>query len=209
MRESPRTLRVKRAIDVMVAMGLLIVTSPLLILLALAVKMDSPGPAIFVQPRVGKGGRPFQMYKFRTMCADAEERLGQLAHLNAGGSYLIRIRNDPRVTRLGWVLRRASLDELPQLINVVKGEMSLVGPRPQSPSEVRRYSATQRRRLDARPGMTGLWQVTARDDPSFDRWVKLDLEYVNHWSLGLDLEILLKTPGVILRTANRITGELE
>jgi lipopolysaccharide/colanic/teichoic acid biosynthesis glycosyltransferase len=193
----------------MIAACLLIGLSPLLLLLAVAIKIDSPGPALFVQARVGKRGRSFQMYKFRTMCADAEQRLGQLAHLNAGGSYLIRIRNDPRVTRLGSVLRRSSLDELPQLINVVKGEMSLVGPRPQSPSEVRLYSATQRRRLDAQPGMTGLWQISARDDPSFDRWIKLDLDYIDHWSLALDLKILLKTPAVMLGTVNRSTGDIE
>jgi lipopolysaccharide/colanic/teichoic acid biosynthesis glycosyltransferase len=148
------------------------------------------------------------MYKFRTMCVDAEARLPQLAHLNAGGSRLIRIDNDPRVTRLGSFLRRTSLDELPQLVNVVRGEMSLVGPRPQSPDEVALYSEHQRERLAVPPGMTGLWQVTARDDPRFDEWIRLDLQYIRQWSLGLDLKILLKTPAVMVRTVSRSTGDL-
>lgn len=148
------------------------------------------------------------MYKFRTMCVDAEARLPQLAHLNVGGDHLIRINNDPRVTRLGSFLRRTSLDELPQLVNVVKGEMSLVGPRPQSSDEVALYSDGQRQRLTVPPGMTGLWQVTARDDPRFDEWIRLDLEYVRDWSLGLDLKILLKTPAVMVRTVGRSTGDL-
>jgi lipopolysaccharide/colanic/teichoic acid biosynthesis glycosyltransferase len=209
MPEQSSARRAKRVIDVVGAAGLLVLLSPLLALLAVVVRIDSPGPAFFIQPRIGENGRRFQMYKFRTMCADAEQRLGELAHLNAGGNQLIRIRNDPRVTRFGSLLRRASLDELPQLINVVRGEMSLVGPRPQSPSEVRLYSVSQRRRLEMRPGITGLWQVTARDDPSFDRWITFDLDYIDHWSLALDLEILLKTPAVMLRTVNRSTGDLD
>ena len=148
------------------------------------------------------------MFKFRTMCVDAEARLPQLAHLNMGGAHLIRIHNDPRVTRLGSFLRRTSLDELPQLVNVVKGEMSLVGPRPQSPEEVALYSEGQRQRLAVPPGMTGLWQVTARDEPKFDEWVRLDLHYIQNWSLPLDFKILLKTPAVMLRTIGRSTGDL-
>lgn len=208
MRESSNKLRVKRFLDVTVASLLLIVLSPLLAALAIGVRLDSPGPVLFIRPRVGRHGREFQMLKFRTMCADAEQRLGELAHLNRGGVRLIRIRDDPRVTRFGSVLRRTSLDELPQLLNVLKGDMSLVGPRPQSPKEVGLYSPDQRRRLDVRPGITGLWQVTARDDPSFEQWVKLDLEYIEHWSLGLDLKIMAKTPAVMLRTVNRSTGDL-
>jgi lipopolysaccharide/colanic/teichoic acid biosynthesis glycosyltransferase len=195
-------------VDVSLAGILLVVLSPVLALLAIGVRLDSRGPVFFIRPRVGRSGREFRMLKFRTMCADAEDRLPQLAHLNRGGAQLIRIRNDPRVTRFGSVLRRTSLDELPQLINVLKGDMSLVGPRPQSPKEVALYSSEQRRRLEVRPGITGLWQVTARDDPSFDQWVKFDLEYIDHWSLGLDLRILAKTPAVLLRTVNRSTGDL-
>jgi lipopolysaccharide/colanic/teichoic acid biosynthesis glycosyltransferase len=200
--------RLKRALDLTLASLLLVVLSPVLALVAIAVRIDSPGPVLFIQSRVGRFGREFRMYKFRTMCADAEARLPQLAHLNAGGSRLIRIDNDPRVTRVGSFLRRTSLDELPQLINVIQGEMSLVGPRPQSPSEVALYSERQRLRLSVPPGMTGLWQVTARDDPRFDEWVRLDLQYIDRWSVVLDLKILLKTPATMLRTVNRSTGEL-
>jgi lipopolysaccharide/colanic/teichoic acid biosynthesis glycosyltransferase len=195
-------------LDVSVASIMLVALSPVLAVLALGIRLDSPGPVLFIRPRIGQQGREFLMFKFRTMCADAEQRLPALAHLNRGGEQLIRIRNDPRVTRFGSLLRRTSLDELPQLVNVLKGDMSLVGPRPQSPKEVARYSPEQRRRLEVRPGITGLWQITARDDPSFDQWVQLDLTYIDHWSLGLDLKILAKTPVVILRTVNRSTGDL-
>jgi lipopolysaccharide/colanic/teichoic acid biosynthesis glycosyltransferase len=187
---------------------LLVVLSPLLLVLGLGVRIDSPGPSLFIKPRVGRFGREFQMLKFRSMCVNAEERLPALSHLNRGGVHLIRIQNDPRVTRFGVFLRRTSLDELPQLVNVLKGDMSFVGPRPQSPKEVAFYSPTERRRLDVPPGMTGLWQITARDDPSFERWVKLDLEYIERWNLALDLKILIQTPAVVLRTINRSTAEL-
>ena len=187
---------------------LLVVVSPLLVLVAAGVRLDSPGPVLFVPGRVGRNGRVFRMYKFRTMCVDAEARLPQLAHLNVGGDRLIRIDNDPRVTRLGSFLRRTSLDELPQLVNVLRGEMSLVGPRPQSPDEVALYSDGQRERLAVPPGMTGLWQVTARDNPTFDEWIRLDLQYIRQWSIGLDLKILLKTPAVMVRTVSRSTGDL-
>ncbi len=178
-----------------------------MVLLAIGVRLDSRGPSLFVQPRIGRFGREFRMLKFRTMCVDAEERLASLSHLNRGGAHLIRISHDPRVTRFGAVLRRTSLDELPQLVNVLRGDMSLVGPRPQSPNEVALYTPEQRARLSARPGMTGLWQITARDDPSFEQWVKLDLEYIQRWSLALDLKILWRTPLTVLKTINRHTGE--
>lgn len=200
--------RLKRAMDVTLGSLLLLLASPLLALVAAGVRLDSSGPILFVQTRIGRGGRPFRMFKFRTMCVDAEARLPQLAHLNHGGNRLIRIDNDPRVTRLGSFLRRTSLDELPQLINVLKGEMSLVGPRPQSPDEVALYSDDQRERLAVQPGITGLWQVTSRDDPRFDEWIRLDLQYIRHWNLGLDLKILLKTPSVMVRTVSRSTGDL-
>ena len=195
-----RTCRlVKRLLDV-TASGLgLVLLSPLLALIWLAVRLDSPGPAVFKQNRVGKNGRIFTMYKFRTMVADAEKRLAQLAHLNQGGLYMIKIPNDPRVTRLGRFLRKTSLDELPQLWNVLKGEMSLVGPRPQSPHEVALYTPRQRCRLLVTPGITGLWQVTSRHVPDFDEWVTLDLNYMMEWSLALDGLILLKTVGVVLK----------
>jgi lipopolysaccharide/colanic/teichoic acid biosynthesis glycosyltransferase len=200
--------QVKRAIDVGVSSLFLILASPLMLAVAIGIRLDSSGPAIFRQRRVGLDGREFTMLKFRSMGVDAEQRLAGLAHLNAGGNQLIRIQSDPRVTRLGAFLRRSSLDELPQLVNVLRGDMSLVGPRPQSPSEVALYSSRQRQRLGVRPGMTGLWQVIARDDPSFDEWVRLDLEYIQHWSLGLDLKILLRTPRIVLGTTNRRTGSL-
>ena len=200
--------RLKRAIDVGVSSLLLVLASPLMLAVAIGVKLDSSGPAIFRQRRVGIDGREFTMLKFRSMCADAEERLAGIAHLNAGGAHLIRIPADPRVTRLGGLLRRTSLDELPQLVNVLRGEMSLVGPRPQSPGEVALYTSEQRQRLNVRPGMTGLWQVTSRDNPSFDEWVRLDLDYIRRWSLTLDFKILLRTPRVVLGTTNRPTGSL-
>jgi lipopolysaccharide/colanic/teichoic acid biosynthesis glycosyltransferase len=200
--------RLKRVIDVGVSSLVLLMAAPLMLAIAIGVKVDSSGPAIFRQRRVGIDGREFTMLKFRSMSADAEQRLAGLAHLNAGGSRMIRIPSDPRVTRLGAFLRRSSLDEVPQLINVLRGEMSLVGPRPQSPSEVALYTSRQRQRLAVRPGMTGLWQVTSRDDPSFGEWMRLDLEYIQRWSLGLDLKILLRTPRVVLGTTNRRTGIL-
>ena len=201
-----RRPRLKRALDVGVSSLLLVLVSPLLLAVAIGVRLDSSGPVLFRQTRVGLNGGEFTMLKFRSMCADAEQRLAGLAHLNSGGSHLIRIPSDPRVTRLGAFLRRTSLDELPQLLNVLHGEMSLVGPRPQSPSEVALYTSLQRQRLSVLPGMTGLWQVTSRDNPSFDEWVRLDLDYIRRWSLGLDLKILLRTPLVVLGTANRRTG---
>jgi lipopolysaccharide/colanic/teichoic acid biosynthesis glycosyltransferase len=199
---------VKRLFDVTLAALVLALAAPVMLVIAIAIRLDSPGPIFFVQSRVGLRGRQFRMLKFRSMCADAEQRLPALAHLNVGGDRLIRIQADPRVTRLGSFLRRASLDELPQLINVLKGDMSLVGPRPQSPREVALYSGREIRRLEVLPGMTGLWQITARDNPSFDEWIRLDLEYVDSWSLPLDLKILMRTPGVLIRTVQRSTGDM-
>jgi lipopolysaccharide/colanic/teichoic acid biosynthesis glycosyltransferase len=200
--------RLKRLIDIGCSSVLLALTAPVMVLIAAAVRLDSPGPVFFVQRRIGLRGREFRMVKFRSMCADAEQRLTALAHLNVGGDHLIRIPADPRVTRFGSLLRRTSLDELPQLVNVLKGEMSLVGPRPQSPSQVALYTSVQRGRLSVPPGMTGLWQVTARDNPCFDEWIRLDLEYIERWSLALDLRILLQTPAVLLRTVRRSTGDM-
>lgn len=188
---------VKKGIDFGAAFFGLILLSPLLVLIGFSVRLDSSGPVLFAAKRVGKHGKEFTMYKFRTMHTDAEIRLAQLSHLNQGGPYMIKIPNDPRVTRLGKFLRRSSLDELPQLWNVLRGEMSLVGPRPQAPNEVALYSPYQRGRLEVLPGITGLWQVTARHSPSFDEWVRLDLEYINNWSLTLDFKILLRTCSVI------------
>jgi len=206
--------RLKRAGDLILSFVLGIITLPLTAILSLLIRLDSPGPAIFKARRVGFKGREFTLYKFRSMYADAESRLADLAHLNVGGAHSIKIPNDPRVTRVGRFLRKYSLDELPQLWNVLKGDMSLVGPRPQSPGEVALYTEHQRRRLAAVPGITGLWQVSARDDPRFDVWVAKDLEYIDNWSLWLDFKILFQTIGVVLggkdaapKTASDLSAE--
>jgi len=170
-------------------------------LLAIAIKLDSPGPVLYRQRRVGKDGVAFDMLKFRSMCADAEGQLALLSDRNEASGPLFKIRRDPRVTRVGRILRRGSLDELPQLFNVLRREMSLVGPRPPLPGEVAKYEDWQLARLRALPGMTGLWQVSGRSEVPFNDMVRLDLHYVRNWSLGLDLEIILRTiPAVI---ANR------
>ncbi|WKN46983.1 sugar transferase [Nocardioides sp. Arc9.136] len=183
----------KTAAERSLAAAALVLLSPLLALLALAVRLDTPGPALFRQERVGRGGRPFTMLKLRSMGVDAESRRSAVAALNESDGVLFKVRADPRVTRVGAVLRRYSLDELPQLVNVVRGEMSLVGPRPPLPEEVARYDADTHRRLAVRPGITGLWQVSGRSDLSWEETVRLDLRYVDNWSLSLDLQILCRT----------------
>jgi exopolysaccharide biosynthesis polyprenyl glycosylphosphotransferase len=185
-------LLVKRAIDLSIAIVGLLVVWPVLLLVALAVRLTSPGPALFRQERCGLNGRKFYCYKFRSMSLDAEQRQHELMHLNQRHP-ATKIPNDPRLTPIGSHLRRFSLDELPQLFNVIRGEMSLVGPRPAIPSEVAHYQRWQRRRLRMRPGLTCLWAVHGRDRVDFETWMKLDLEYIDNWSLGLDCEILLKT----------------
>ena len=192
---------VKAAFDRAGAAAMLIACSPLLLGLALAVRADSPGPVLFRQVRVGKDGRRFVMFKFRTMCSDAEGRLASLRQLNEYHGVLFKIRDDPRVTRVGRWLRRLSLDELPQLFNVLRGEMSLVGPRPPLPAEVEAYPEDMRRRLAVRPGMTGLWQVSGRSDLPWEEAVRLDLRYVENWSLSLDLVILLRTLTAVARSS--------
>lgn len=176
----------------------LVVLAPLLLALALLVRLESPGPSLFRQTRVGRDGRQFTMLKFRTMCVDAEDRLSSLTAEQPGDGVLFKLRDDPRITRVGRALRRYSLDEIPQLINVVRGEMALVGPRPPLPSEVSQYDADAHRRLAVTPGLTGLWQVSGRSDLSWDESVRLDLRYVENWSLGLDLAIVLRTFGAVL-----------
>jgi exopolysaccharide biosynthesis polyprenyl glycosylphosphotransferase len=188
----------KRLFDVAVSAGLIVLSSPFLTVLALMVKLDSPGPILFRQERVGFEGAPFKMLKFRTMVADAEARLADLAHRNEGNGVLFKIRNDPRITRTGGFLRRYSLDELPQLFNVLFGSMSLVGPRPPLPKEVEAYEQDVRRRLLVKPGVTGLWQVSGRSNLSWQDSVRLDLYYVENWSLAGDLIILLRTARAVL-----------
>lgn len=177
----------------------LLLLSPLLAFIAIAIRTGSSGPALFRQVRVGRDGREFTVLKFRTMVVDAERRKAALAQYNDHDGVLFKIRNDPRVTRTGAWLRRYSLDELPQLINVLRGDMSLVGPRPPLPDEVAQYGDDVRRRLVVRPGMTGLWQVSGRADLSWEESVRLDLRYVENWSLTLDLQILWKTWSAVAR----------
>lgn len=192
---------VKEIFDRIGAILLIAVFSPLILLIALLIKLGSPGPVLFRQVRVGRGGREFAMYKFRTMYVDAEERLAELRHLNDYNGVLFKMRNDPRVTPIGRRLRRYSLDELPQLFNVALGGMSLVGPRPPLPEEVAAYPDDARRRLAVKPGMTGLWQVSGRSDLPWEEAVRLDLRYVENWSLSLDLVILLRTVTAVARAS--------
>ncbi|MBD3781905.1 MAG: sugar transferase [Micrococcales bacterium] len=191
--------RIKLWVDRAAALVALILLSPVILGIALLVRLDSAGPAFFRQERVGEAGRLFPILKFRTMVTDAETRLTPLAEAHDGNEVLFKLRRDPRVTRVGSVLRRFSLDELPQLVNVVRGEMSLVGPRPPLPREVDGYESDAVRRLRVRPGMTGLWQVSGRSDLSWIDSVRLDLWYVDNWSLALDGQILVRTVRAVLQ----------
>jgi exopolysaccharide biosynthesis polyprenyl glycosylphosphotransferase len=186
-------LAAKRMLDVAVSAIGLVVLSPLLLAIAIAIVRGDGRPVLFRQQRLGLHGRAFNVIKFRTMSRDAEARLAELEHRNEIQGSAFKITNDPRVTSVGRFLRRTSLDELPQLINVLRGEMSLVGPRPPLPGEVDGYDLWHRRRLSMKPGITGLWQVRARREPEFDRWVAADLEYIDRWSLWLDMKILART----------------
>ncbi|MBD1541866.1 sugar transferase [Arthrobacter sp. IA7] len=183
----------KRLFDVVISGFLLLAASPVMAVVAVLVKLDSKGPVLFVQERVGIEGKPFGMLKFRSMVVDAEERLAELTHRNEGNGVLFKLKNDPRVTRIGGVLRKYSLDELPQLFNIFAGSMSLVGPRPPLPREVEAYEHDVRRRLLVKPGLTGLWQVSGRSNLSWQDSVRLDLYYVENWSLAGDLLIILRT----------------
>ncbi|HVL63881.1 MAG TPA: sugar transferase [Actinomycetota bacterium] len=184
---------IKRTMDVVGAGLLVLLLAPVLAAISLWIKRDSKGPVIFKQVRVGRDGRHFVCWKFRTMYADAEQRRTELEHLNEGPGLLFKLKDDPRVTRVGKVLRRYSLDEVPQLWNVLRGEMSLVGPRPALPSEVEQYDDWVRNRLRVKPGMTGLWQVSGRAETSFSDYVRYDLFYIQNWSLSLDIWILWRT----------------
>jgi len=188
---------VKRTGDFIGAVFLLAALSPLFLVLSILIKMQSRGPAFFTQERVGRHGRLFKLYKFRTMVTDAEGRQEALLHLNEATGPIFKMRDDPRLTRVGKWLRKHSLDELPQLFNVVGGRMSLVGPRPPIPGEVAAYGDYEKRRLEVAPGMTGLWQIRGRSDTTFDEMVRLDLYYIENWSPPLDFYILLRTVGVV------------
>lgn len=193
-------LAAKRAIDLVGSAVLLALLSPVLALVAIAIWLESGGPILFRQKRVGLYGRVFTLYKFRSMVHDAEARQLTLAAMNEMDGPVFKIRRDPRVTAVGRVIRRLSLDELPQLLNVLRGEMSLVGPRPLPVSEAERIQPWQRRRLSMKPGLTCLWQVSGRNTVNFQRWMRLDLEYIDNWSLWLDTKILLRTVPAVLES---------
>jgi exopolysaccharide biosynthesis polyprenyl glycosylphosphotransferase len=197
------SLYVKRAIDIVGATIGLILVSPVLLATAIAIRLGEGGPVLFSQTRIGLHGRPFTIYKFRTMIVDAEERLAEVMHLNERSGVAFKATDDPRTTRLGRWLRKTSIDELPQLWNVLAGTMSLVGPRPPLPHEVAEYDIWHRRRLSMKPGITGLWQVEARHEPDFDRWVEHDLLYIDGWSIWLDLKILARTLPALLAHGGR------
>jgi exopolysaccharide biosynthesis polyprenyl glycosylphosphotransferase len=197
------SLRLKRAMDLAFGIAALVVLSPLLLVCALAIKLDSPGPVLFRQRRVGRGDRPFELYKFRSMSVDADARKDEVAQLNfhggANDNGMFKIREDPRVTRVGRILRRLSLDELPQLFNILRGQMSLVGPRPLIENEDRQIEGRLRRRLDLTPGLTGLWQAHGRSEIPFEEMVNLDYLYVTNWSLWGDIKLLMRTFAVVTR----------
>lgn len=188
----------KRALDLIVGSCALLLSLPVLAVAAVMIKLDSPGPVFFRQPRLGKDGRPFLMLKLRSMTQDAADLRAAVATGNEMVGPVFKIRADPRVTRVGRYLRKASIDELPQLWHVLLGDMSLVGPRPPIPDEVARYEPWQRERLAVKPGLTCTWQVSGRSDIPFDRWVQMDIDYVRHRNLLLDLSILLRTIPAVL-----------
>jgi exopolysaccharide biosynthesis polyprenyl glycosylphosphotransferase len=187
----------KRVLDIFFSVVLILFLSPFLLAIAIAIKLESHGPVFYASERIGKKGRVFRCFKFRTMVRDAEQRRTEIMHMNERDGVLFKITNDPRITRLGRILRKYSLDELPQFFNVLRGDMSVVGPRPPIASEVMEYQPSHLRRLDVNPGVTGLWQVQGRQDPSFDSYVYLDVTYIENWSLWLDIKIILRTIGVV------------
>ncbi len=191
-------LLAKRGVDIVGAVIGLAITAPLIAAAALAVRVTSSGPALFRQVRSGINGRPFEMLKLRTMVADAEVRKASVLHLNEMSGPVFKIENDPRITPVGRVLRKWSIDELPQLCNVLRGDMSLVGPRPPTPDEVAQYRGSDRRRLSMRPGLTCLWQVSGRNEIDFEEWMKLDIEYIDSWSLTNDFRIMARTVPEVL-----------
>ncbi len=193
-------LVVKRLIDIVVSAGVLIALSPFLVVVSLLIKLESSGPIFFTQERVGYNKRRFKILKFRTMVAGSDQQQDALEHLNEADGPVFKIRNDPRITRVGKFLRRFSIDELPQLVNVFRGDMSLVGPRPLPIRDVERIEVRwHKRRFSIKPGITCLWQVNGRSEIGFDEWVRMDLEYIDRWSLALDMRILLKTLPAVLQ----------
>jgi exopolysaccharide biosynthesis polyprenyl glycosylphosphotransferase len=200
VRESRGYMAMKRMTDIVVALFLLILFLPIIPVVAILIRLDSPGPTFFKQRRVGKNGKIFSFYKFRSMVSGAENVIGSLRPLSGVDGPVFKIKDDPRITRVGRFLRRSSLDELPQLINVLAGDMSIVGPRPNLPSEVSQYLTWQKRRLEVTPGITCFWQIAGRSHIGFQEWMRLDLEYVRKRSYVTDVKIMLKTvPAVIAR----------
>ena len=187
----------KRVFDFFFSLVTIFLCAPVFLVIAIAIKIEDGGPVIFKQERVGLNGRRFPIFKFRTMVANAEALQFSLMGLNEQDGPVFKITNDPRVTRTGWLLRKTSFDELPQFFNVLRGEMSVVGPRPPIPSEVEQYQQWQKRRLSVKSGITCIWQVSGRNSISFDEWMKLDLEYIDNWSLTLDAILIFKTIKVI------------
>jgi exopolysaccharide biosynthesis polyprenyl glycosylphosphotransferase len=194
----------KRCFDLVLAVSILVLTAPLIAVSVIAIRLGSSGPAFFRQVRVGRDGKPFLLIKLRTMVVDAEARLEEVRHLNEADGPLFKMRDDPRVTRIGRLLRSFSIDELPQLVNVLRDEMSIVGPRPALPHEAASWGDDLRSRLRVKPGLTGMWQVHGRSDSSFAEYERLDLYYVDNWSIVTDLAIMLRTiPAVISRRGAR------
>ncbi|MBC2581553.1 sugar transferase [Clostridium sp. DJ247] len=192
----------KRIIDFLGALFGIIVLSPVIVITAIAIKMDSKGPVVFLQKRVGKNGTTFYMYKFRSMVTDAEEILHKLKDKNEMTGPMFKMKNDPRVTKVGRVIRKTSIDELPQLFNVLKGEMSLVGPRPNLPREVAKFSDYHKLKLLAKPGLTCYWQVMGRSSIGFEEWMELDIRYIEERSLWVDLKLIFRTVGVLFGDKN-------
>lgn len=192
-------LLIKRLMDISLSSFIMIIFSPVMLIIAILIKSTTSGPILFKQERVGFMGRKFTIYKFRTMINNAESLIENVRHLNQADGPPLKIENDPRITKIGKIFRESGLDELPQLINILKGEMSLVGPRPPLYDEVVKYELWQLERLTAKPGLTCLWQIQReRNKIKFDEWVNLDLQYINNWSIGLDVKILLKTVNTVI-----------
>lgn len=190
--------KIKRLFDICLSSAALVVLSPLLLVIAILIYLEDKGPVIYSQTRIGKDGRAFKLYKFRSMCVDADEKLKDLQELNERDGPVFKIKNDPRVTKVGKFIRKTCIDELPQLVNIIKGDMSIVGPRPPLPNEVEQYNSYQKQRLLVVPGLTCYWQIQKGEETTFDEWVELDLKYIKERSILLDFRLILLTFKVIL-----------
>lgn len=190
--------KIKRFFDICLSAVALVVLSPLLLVIAILIYLEDKGPVIYSQTRIGKDGRAFKLYKFRSMCVDADEKLKDLQKLNERDGPVFKIKNDPRVTKVGKFIRKTCIDELPQLVNIIKGDMSIVGPRPPLPNEVEQYNSYQKQRLLVVPGLTCYWQIQKGEETTFDEWVELDLKYIKERSILLDFRLILLTFKVIL-----------